>query len=302
MKTNDTSLVGLGNFDGHTIRQYWDEDEWYFSVIDVVEVLTESVEPSKYWSAMKTRVKRDSGFELSTICRRLKLPADDGKLRETDCANTENMLHIVQYIPSKKAVPFRQWLAKAGAEKLESFDPEAELEEWKERAIRSYMAQGYSLEWATSRVTSIIARNALTGEWSVRGIKEEEYPILTSQLHMGIFGITIEEHKGVKNFPITRKGKKIIHKGDLPPAMTATELALNALGSTVSRDLHITNDSHGFAQISVDVDEAGRIVGNTRREIEKATGRPVVSSRNLINEPDGMGLFAPLEDRTEEKE
>ncbi len=180
-------------------------------------------------------------------------------------------------------------------------DPESAFREWRRRAILSYMAHGYSAEWAERRVDDIAARNALTYEWKVRGIAEKEYPILTDRLHMGAFGLKIADHKALKEFEVTYRGKKPMYKGDLPPAMTATELALNALASTVARELHVSNDSHGFQQISGDVDVAGRIVGDTRRQIEAATGRIVVSPRNLLREPDG-GLWKLAEETSEPSE
>lgn len=164
---------------------------------------------------------------------------------------------------------------------------------WRERAVLALMSDGYTAEWASQRVDDIVARNALTHEWSVRGIRSREYAILTDQLHMGAFGLSIEEHKGVKNFPITYKGKKLVYKGDLPPAMTLTELALNTLANSVARELHVQHDSQGFRAVSADVDVAGRIAGDTRRQIEEAIGQPVVSPRNMIHEPDG-GLWQQL--------
>ncbi len=180
-------------------------------------------------------------------------------------------------------------------------DPELAYREWRRRAIVSYIAHGYSAEWAERRVDDIAARNALTHEWQVRGIADKEYPILTDRLHMGAFGLTIAEHKALKDFDVTYRGKKPVYKGDPPPAMTATELALNALASTIARELHVSNDSNdsqGFAQIDGDVDTAGRIVGDTRRQIETATGRDVVSPQNLLRNPDGglWGLVPPDED------
>jgi len=177
-------------------------------------------------------------------------------------------------------------------------DPELAYQEWRRRVIVSYIAHGYSAEWAEQRVDDIAARNALTHEWQVRGIADKEYPILTDRLHMGAFGLKIAAHKALKDFDVTYRGKKPLYKGDLPPAMTATELALNALASTVARELHVSNDSQGFAQIGGDVDTAGRIVGDTRRQIEAATGRSVVSPQNLLRNPDGglWSLMPPDED------
>jgi DNA-damage-inducible protein D len=182
MPPNDEQSTTMAMFEEFTIRQIWHDDEWFFSVVDVIAALTDSGAPSKYWSAMKRRVKKDSDFELSTICRQLKLPAADGKAYSTDCANTENILHIVQYVPSKKAIPFREWLAQVGAERLEEIeDPEQALNEWKARAINSFMARGYSEGWARNRVDSLIARNNVTGQWAIRGIKSSEFAILTDR-------------------------------------------------------------------------------------------------------------------------
>jgi len=173
--------------------------------------------------------------------------------------------------------------------------PDAAFLAWRARVIRGFVADGYSLEWSERRADEIVSRNALTHEWSVRGITKKEYPILTNRPHMGAFGLSIEQHKAEKGFAITYKGRKLFYKGDLPPAMTMTELALNGLANTVARELHTRNDSQGFGEIAGDVDVAGRIVGDTRRQIEAATGQPVVSPRNMVHEPDG-GLWAQLPD------
>ncbi len=179
-------------------------------------------------------------------------------------------------------------------EEAETFsDPKEAFLAWRERAILAFVAEGYSVEWAKQRADDILTRNALTHEWSVRGIKPKEYPILTNRLHMGSFGLSIDDHKGFKGFAVTYRGKKLVYKGDLPPAMTMTELALNTLANTIARELHVRNDSFGFHEIAGDVNVAGQIVGDTRRQIEAATGRPVVSSRNMLKEPDG-GLWGQL--------
>lgn len=170
---------------------------------------------------------------------------------------------------------------------------EANYLQWRHRAILSYMAKGYSQEWATTRVDGITVRNALTGEWSVRGIKGPEFAILTDRLHMGMFGLSIADHSSFKQIPVTYKGKKAVWKYELREASTTIENTLTKLGELTSRELHITNNSHGFQEIAKDVDAAGRIVADTRRQIEEATGKPVVSPRNLVNQPDG-GLWAEL--------
>lgn len=169
--------------------------------------------------------------------------------------------------------------------------------EWRRRAIASYEARGYSHHWAETRVDGITIRNKLTHEWSVRGIKDKEFAILTDNLHMESFGLTVQQHMGVKKFPVTYKGKRAVYKGDLREALTDVETVVTSLGETVARVLHIEHDSQGFAAINQDIAAAGAIAADTRRQIEAATGKPVVSPRNMINEPDG-GLWAllPTED------
>ena len=208
------------------------------------------------------------------------------------------LITMTAQTPGDVAAQARTYFSDRVDEAEQLLDPELAYYEWRRRAIVSYIAHGYSAEWAERRVDDIAARNALTHEWSVRGIADKEYPILTDRLHMGAFGLKIAEHKSLKDFEVTYRGKKPIFKGDLPPAMTATELALNALASTVARELHVSNDSQGFIQIASDVDTAGRIVGDTRRQIEAATGRPVVSAQNLLRNPDGglWELAAPNDD------
>lgn len=170
---------------------------------------------------------------------------------------------------------------------------EADYLEWRRRAIASYEARGYSHHSAKLRVDGITIRNRLTHEWSVRGIKGKEYAILTDTLHMQAFGLSVQEHMGIKDFPVTYKGKKAVYKGDLREALTDVETVITSLGETVARELHIEHDSHGFHAIAEDVKTAGDIAADTRRKIEAATGKPVVSSRNMIREPDG-GLWGAL--------
>lgn len=251
---------------------------------------------------MKNRVLEESQFDLSTICRKLKLPAKDNKLRATDCANTENMLHIVQYIPSPKVVVFREWLASLGAERIEEVnDPEAAFLEWRERAILAYVTQGYSQTWATNRVDSITARKRLTSQWAMRGITSGEIPILTDRLHTKTFDVSIEEHKGIKGFEVTMKQGQPRYKGDLRPALTSMELALSTFSENLSAALHEQHRSQGFSKIADDVDVAGGIAGDKRRETEAKIGQPVVSPVNMIKERDG-GLWGLLpQDNSEDQ-
>jgi len=296
------SILVIGMFEGHNIRQQWHGDEWYFSVVDVIRALTDSKDPQQYWRDMKRRIT-DEGFqETQAKCLPLKLPARDGKMRDTDCADTETMLRLVQSIPSPKAEPFKQWLAQVGAERLEEIaDPEQGLQEWKERAIRSFMAAGKSEHYARIRVDSILVRNAITGEWGVRGIKPEEIPILTNQLHMGMFDISIQYHMGLKGYPVIKRGNREVHKGDLRKGMTPMELTVTMFGENLARSLHIQRDSHGFAEISRDVDDAAARARVERLAIEQITGVPVVSSTNMELEQDGglWGLLPPPDDEEE---
>lgn len=175
----------------------------------------------------------------------------------------------------------------------ESEQAEASYLEWRERAIRAYMADGYSQTWAERRLDEITARNKLTLEWGVRGIQGKEYGILTNELHMGMFGLSVQSHMALKEFEVTYKGKKAVHKGDLRAGMTAVELAVTALGETVARELHIQRDSQGRKEISRDLADAGGVARSAREQIESLTGTPVVSPQNMVRERDG-GLWAML--------
>ena len=275
----------------------------YFSVVDVIRALTDSKNPQQYWRTLKSRLSSESASESVTNCNALKMPASDGKMRDTDCATAETMLRIIQSVPSPKAEPFKQWMAQVASERLEEIaDPEQALQEWKERAIRSFMAAGKSEHYARVRVDSILVRNALTGEWGVRGIKQEEFPILTNQLHMGMFDISVQQHMGIKGYPVIKRGNREVHQGDLRKGMTPMELTVTMFGENLARSLHIQRDSHGFAEVSRDVDDAASRARVERVAIEQMTGVPVVSSTNMELEQDG-GLWGllPLPDDDEEK-
>jgi len=176
---------------------------------------------------------------------------------------------------------------------------DADYAEWRQRAIASYVNAGYSVEWSTRRVDGITIRNDLTHEWFVRGIEGEEFAILTDRMHMDMFGLSTQSHMALKDFPVTYKGKKALYKGDLRPALTAVELAITGLGETVARELHISRDSQGFAEIARDVSDAGQVAADARKRVEQLTGRPVVSPRNMLREPDG-GLWQQLPDVPDE--
>jgi hypothetical protein len=257
-------------FEGQHIRRVWFDDRWYFSVVDVVGLLTESATPRIYWAQMKRRLADDEGFvEVFTKCKQLKMEASDGKQRVTDAADVETLLRIVQSIPSPKAEPVKQWLAQVGAERLAELDnPSLGVD----RTRRIYAAQGYSKEWIDRRLQGIVTRDELTDEWHERGAQDgREFAILTDVLHRGTFGVKVREHKAIKHLKRTN---------ELRDSMTTLELVLTSLAEATPTELHQTNDSQGFDDLQSDVHEAGDVAGSARRDIESRTGRKVVSSEN----------------------
>jgi DNA-damage-inducible protein D len=290
MEPKSTKSVAI--FERQGIRRIWAEDRWWFSVVDVVGVLTESSDyrvASRYWTTLKPRLNAE-GFQVATLCCQFKMRAVDGKMRNTDCADVETLLRIIQSIPSPKAEPFKRWLAGVGAERLaELEDPAKSIGEWRRRAVVSYVASGYPQVWAEKRVEVILTRNALTHEWVVRGITPEEIPVLTDRLHMGAFGIDIESHKALKGYPIDEDGKRV---GNLQNGMVLAELAITGIASAVTTDEHLFHDSHGTQEIIRDIDMGARAAKAAREAIEAVTGRPVVSPINAI--PASNTLWAQL--------
>lgn len=282
-------------FEGKHIRKVWFVDEWWFAVVDVVAALSESTNSQVYWRRLKQKLIEE-GNQSVQECNTLRLPAKDGKFRKIDCANTEILLRLIQSIPSPNAEPFKLWLAKVGSDRIdEAGDPEAAYIEWRKRAILSFQAEGYSEEWAKARVDNIVSRNDLTSEWTLRGITSEEIPILTNELHMGTFGIGVQDHMGVKNLAVVRVKGRLQHKGSLQASLTKMELALSTFANNLSSALHEERGSEGFVQIRRDVHDAGQLTGSFRRQIEEKTGKPVVSSRNMAIEKDG-GLWGQIDD------
>lgn len=266
-------LEALDEFDeqaSERIRSVLHDGRLYFSVIDVVGLLTASARPRAYWDAMKRRLADDEGFiEVSTKCRQLKLLAADGKQRLTDCADQETLLRIIQSIPSPKAEPLKQWLAHVGAERLEEIDaPERAAD----RMRQLYRQRGYTDEWIRARLQSIVTRDELTEEWRERGANEgKEFAVLTEILHSGTFDVSTDEHKAVKAL------KK---RENLRDNMTPLELALTILSETTATALHQEHDAQGFPALSDDAREAGDVGGAARRDVEARLGRPVVSAEN----------------------
>jgi hypothetical protein len=245
-----------------------DGEAWY-SVIDVVKLLTENPKPRQYWFDMKRNVQTEGFREVSEKVRQLKMEAPDGKQRLTDCANEETLLRIIQSIPSPKAEPFKRWLAKVGHERLEEMDnPELAAD----RMRAHYRALGYTDDWIDRRLQGIMVRDELTQEWRERGAKEgREFGILTDTLNRGTFDLSAAEHKTVKH---------IGQRQNLRDSMTTLELALTILAEETAKELHQVHESEGFGELRQDTQEAGEVGGAARRDIEARTQRPVVSGEN----------------------
>ena len=272
----------LALFEEKEIRRAWEEGKWYFSVVDVVFALTDSKDPRDYWYRLKQRVSEEEKIELSTICRRLKLVAADGKYRLTDCADTEGILRIIQSIPSKKADPFKRWLAKVGSERIEEIqNPELAMDRMKEL----YEKKGYSKSWINMRERGIATRHNLTDEWKERGInKGIEYAILTNEIYKSGFGVTAKEYKDIKG----------LHESEnLRDSMTNIELALTNLGESTAVEFHKKNDSKDLNELKNDMSEADNVISSAKKEIERKLERPIVTSDNYIELTEDDNLKLP---------
>ena len=258
-------------FEGQKIRRIWDENKelWYFSVVDVVEVLTDSVDARDYWYRMKIRVKNEDGIELSTICRQLKLIANDGKYYLTDVADTEGIFRVIQSIPSPKAEPFKLWLARIGYERVEETeDPEKGIQ----RAMATYLKKGYSKEWVDLRLKSMEIRKDLTNEWDKRGVKtSDEFAILTDDITFAWAGLKIKDYKKHKD----------LKKENLRDNMTNLELVLNMLAETATAEISKKRQPKNFPANRRVAREGGGIAGTARKQIEAKTGQPVISNANF---------------------
>ncbi|MBU2638335.1 MAG: Bro-N domain-containing protein [Nanoarchaeota archaeon] len=261
-------------FEGKEIRKDWFNDEWYFSVIDIVGALTDSIDPKDYWYRLKKRELESAGIELSTFCRQLKLLASDGKRYQTDCANTEGIFRIIQSIPSPKAEPMKLWLAKVGYERIQEIqNPEIAQDRIKE----IYRAKGYSDEWIEKRIRGIAIRQELTEEWKERQVGQEKgFAILTNEISKASFGKTVEEYKEYKR----------LKRENLRDHMTDWELILTMVGEKAATDITEAKNSQGFDECKKSAIEGGKIAGNTRKEIERKTRQPVVSKENYLDMPE----------------
>jgi len=259
-------------FENRKIRTHFDEktEEWYFSVIDVVEVLTDSSNSRDYWFKMKQRVRLEDGVELSTLCRQLKMTASDGKSRATDCANVQSLLRIIQSIPSPKAEPFKQWLAKVGYERIqETTNPEQSLD----RARENWRKLGRSQKWIQQRMSGQETRNKLTDYWKDSGVKEQnEFAALTNIIHMEWTGLTVQQHKAMKN----------LHTQNLRDHMSEAELIFTALAELSTRQIAENEQATGFSKNASASKKGGRIAKNARKELESKTGKSVVTGENFL--------------------
>jgi len=256
-------------FQDQKVRVQWDDDKekWVFSIIDIIGILTESVNPRKYWSVLKTRLKQE-GSELTTKCSQLKMKSSDGKFYLTDVADTEQLLRLIQSIPSPKAEPFKVWLAKVGYERIEETeDPEIAFD----RAMETYLKKGYSKNWINQRLKSIEVRKELTDEWENRGInKGLEYAILTDEITRAWAGLTTKEYKAFKD----------LRKENLRDNMTNLELVLNMLAETSTTELSKKHKPTTLTESRIVAQKGGTIAGNARKELENKLGDSVISPLN----------------------
>ncbi len=261
-------------FENQPIRTAWveDEEEWYFSIVDVVGVLTEQPDTDgarNYWKVLKKRIK-DEGNELVTNCNQLKMTAQDGKKRLTDVANTEQLLRIIQSIPSKKAEPFKMWLAQVGRERIEeTIDPELTID----RALETYSSLGYDADWINQRLQTIRARKELTDQWKVHGVEQgREFAILTDEVTKAWSGMSTRQYKNLKG----------LKKENLRDNMSTLELALNMLAEATTTELTKVHNPHGLEENQKVAQKGGNVAGNARREIEQETGKSIITSQNAI--------------------
>ncbi len=261
-------------FENKEVRTLWnaEEEEWYFSVVDVVEVLTDSANPRKYWSVLKTRLKSE-GSELATICSQLKMQSSDGKFYKTDCLDTKGVLRLVQSIPSKKAEPFKVWLAQVGSERLDEIaDPEKAIL----RGADFYRAKGYTEGWINQRLQTIEMRKELTDEWKERGIeKEKDYAILTNEMTKAWSGLSVQEYKELKG----------LKKENLRDNMTNIELVLNMLAEVTTTALSKSKQPETFRENVKVAKEGGTVAKNARVDIETRLNTSVISPLNASDKP-----------------
>ena len=260
-------------FEGSQIRSVWDNEreEWYFSVVDVIGSLTESNNPRDYWYRVKKRMSEEERSELSTFCRQLKLKSTDGKSYKTDVADMQGIFRIIQSVPSPKAEPFKMWLAEVGKERIdEIIDPELTID----RALEGYARKGYSREWINQRLQAIQVRKELTDTWQDHGVKAgNAYAILTNEISKAWSGMTTREYKDFKG----------LKKENLRDNMSTTEIILNMLAETATKDIAEATNPQGLEENKQVAQDGGSIAGDARKSIEARTGKPVITSKNAID-------------------
>lgn len=267
MAGNENTKIAF--FEGKHIRKTLHEGEWWFSVVDIVQVLTESSIPKRYWSDLKRKLRKEGYIELYEKIVQLKFAASDGKFYATDCANTETMFRIIQSIPSPKVEPLKRWLAKVARERVDEIEnPELSMD----RMQKLYEKKGYSKEWIDKRMRGIAVRQDLTGEWNDRGATTSlEYAILTNEIMEGAFDLKVEEYRAVKG----------LKRENLRDHMNDIELILTMLAEATTTKLHRDRDSVGFEPLKNDAQDGGAVAGRTRKDIEEKSGKPVVSAENF---------------------
>ncbi len=265
----------LAVFKGKEIRRKLHSNEWWFSIVDVIEALTGSERPRKYWSDLKKKLFEEGYCELSEKIGQLKLKSTDGKFYETDCANTETMFRIIQSIPSPKAEPFKRWLAKIGYERVQEIE-DPELATKRTRAL--YKAKGYSDDWIEKRMRGIAIREELTDEWKKRKVtQKKEYEILTAEIAKAAFGVTPSQHKNLKG----------LKRENLRDHMTDLELIFSMLGEAATTEITRVDDAKGFHESKTAACKGGEVAGKARKDLEEKTGKKVVSKENYLVEPKG---------------
>ena len=263
--------IEIAQFSGKEVRKVLHEDEWYFSVLDVIEAVMDEPEPESYWGSLKSELVERGYDDLFEVIVKLQMPDSQGIARTTEAANTETIFYLIQAIPSKKASRFKRWLAKVGYERILEFqNPEIAIK----RAILDYKMKGYNDEWIDTRVRSILVRNELVGEWSRRGVREgKEYATLTNIIQEATFGLDVNNHKAFKQL-------KKSHS--LRDHMTDMELIFTMLGEKSTRDIAVASDARGFNPNKVAASDGGKVAGDARIALEVKTGKRVVSDRNFL--------------------
>ncbi len=259
-------------FGAKQIRRIWHDEQWFFSVVDIIAALTDSDNPRDYWYRMKQREKESSGIELSTLCRQLKLTSSDGKSYKTEAVSTESAFRIIQSIPSPKAEPFKRWLAKVGYERVQEIE-NPELAQQRMREL--YKEKGYPEDWIEKRVRGIAVRDELTGEWQKRGIADQkDFAILTAEISKAAFGLTPTEYKNLKG----------LKRENLRDHMTDLELIFTMLGEAATTEIARNKDAQGLGKNKQAAQEGGSVAGGARRQLEAKSGRKVVTTANYLTD------------------